>query len=72
LVVRVLRREKVKTKAGRFSCLVVEPGMREEGIFIQKGRKLQLWLTDDDRKVPVLMQVEVFFGHVTARLAKML
>jgi len=72
LVVRVLRRETVKTPAGTFPCLVVEPALRDEGIFIQKGRKLQLWLTDDERKVPVLMRVEVFFGHVTARLAKML
>jgi len=72
LVVRVLRRETVKTKAGTFPCLVLEPALREEGIFIQKGRKLQVWLTDDERKVPVLMSVEVFFGHVTARLAKML
>ncbi|MBI5241592.1 MAG: DUF3108 domain-containing protein [Elusimicrobia bacterium] len=72
LVVRVLRRETVKTGAGTFPCLVVEPALRDEGIFIQKGRKLQLWLTDDERKVPVLMRVEVFFGHVTARLSKML
>jgi hypothetical protein len=72
LVVRVLRRETVKTGAGTFPCLVVEPALRDEGIFIQKGRKLQLWFTDDERKVPVLMRVEVFFGHVTARLSKML
>ena len=72
LVIRDLRRETVKTAAGTFHCLVVEPALREEGIFIQKGRKLQIWLTDDARKVPVLMRVEVFFGHVTASLAKML
>jgi hypothetical protein len=72
LVVRVLRRESVKTPAGSFSCLVVEPRLREEGIFVQQGRNLQIWLTDDERKVPVLMRVEVFFGHVTASLAKML
>jgi hypothetical protein len=71
-VIRVLRRETVRTPAGAFHCVVVEPGMREEGIFIQKGRKLQIWLTDDERKVPVLMRVEVFFGHVTAELSKML
>ena len=71
-VVRVLRRETVKTRAGAFPCVVVEPALRDEGIFIQKGRKLQIWLTDDARKVPVLMRVEVFFGHVTASLAKML
>ncbi len=72
LVIRVLKRETIKTPAGKFSCVVVEPALREEGIFIQKGRNLQIWLTDDERKIPVRMSVEVFFGHVTASLAKML
>ena len=72
LVVRVLRRETVRTPAGKFSTILVEPAIREEGIFIQKGRRLQVWLTDDAKKIPVLMSVEVFFGHVTTALAKML
>jgi hypothetical protein len=72
LVVRVVRRETVRTPAGTFKTVLVEPGIREEGIFIQKGKNLQIWLTDDARRVPVLMKVEVFFGHVTARLSNML
>ncbi|MDD5657291.1 MAG: DUF3108 domain-containing protein [Elusimicrobia bacterium] len=72
LVIKVLGRDTVKTKAGKFDCLVVEPFMREDGIFIQKGRKLQIWLTNDKRRIPVLMRVEVFFGHISARLTKML
>ncbi|MDD5627872.1 MAG: DUF3108 domain-containing protein [Elusimicrobia bacterium] len=72
MVVRVLRRETVKTRAGTFPCLVVEPALRDEGIFIQKGRRLQIWLTEDARKTPVRMSVEVFFGHITASLSKML
>lgn len=72
LVVRVIKKETVKTPAGRFDAVLVEPAIRKEGIFIQKGRRLQIWLTDDEKKVPVLMKVEVFFGHITARLAKMI
>jgi hypothetical protein len=72
LVVRVVKREKVKTPAGTFNTVLVEPGLRQEGLFIQKGKKLQVWLTDDDRKIPVQMKVEVFFGHVSAKLSKML
>lgn len=71
LVVRVLKKERVKTPAGRFDAFVVEPAMRQEGIFIQKGKSLQIWLTDDPKHVPVMMKVEVFFGSITARLAKM-
>jgi hypothetical protein len=72
LVIRVIKKEKVRTPAGAFNTILVEPALRQEGIFIQKGRKLQIWLTDDDRKMPVQMKVEVFFGHVTAKLAKVL
>ena len=71
LVVRVLRRDRVKTPAGDFDALLVEPMLRQEGLFIQKGNRLQVWLSDDSKHVPVLMKVEVFFGSITARLAKM-
>jgi hypothetical protein len=70
LVVRVLRKEKVRTPAGSFATILVEPAIRQEGIFIQKGRHLQVWLSDDARKIPVKMSVEVFFGHIAASLAK--
>lgn len=71
LVIRVIRRETVRVPAGTFSTILVEPAMRQEGLFIQKGRKLQVWLTDDGRKMPVLMKVEVFFGHISAKLVEM-
>ncbi|MFA6028995.1 MAG: DUF3108 domain-containing protein [Elusimicrobiota bacterium] len=71
LVVKVLRREKVRVPAGTFETLVVEPGVRQEGIFVQKGKRLQVWLTDDERHTPVQMKVEVFFGHVSAYLRKL-
>lgn len=71
LVIRVIKKERVKTPAGRFDAFLVEPALRHEGIFVQKGNRLQLWLTDDPKHVPVMMKVEVFFGSITARLSKM-
>lgn len=68
LVVKVLKRETVKTPAGKFDCFLVEPGLREEGIFVAKGKSMQVWLTADGRYVPVMMKAEVFIGHVSARL----
>lgn len=70
LVVHVVKKERVETPAGRFDTILVEPRLRGEGLFIQKGRKLRIWLTDDARKMPVQMKVEVFFGHITAKLAR--
>ena len=68
LVVKVLKRETVKTAAGKFKCIVVEPQFRGEGIFVSKGKSLQVWLTDDKYKMPVKMKTEVFIGSVSAEL----
>lgn len=68
LVVKVIKRETVKTPAGKFKCVVVEPQFRGEGIFVSKGKSLQVWLTDDERKLPVKMKTEVFIGSVSAQL----
>jgi hypothetical protein len=61
--VRVLGRETVKTPAGRFKCVVLEPLLKAGGIFKNKGR-LVIWLTDDDRRIPVLMRSKVMIGSV--------
>jgi hypothetical protein len=68
LVVKVGKREKVKVPAGKFDCFRVEPLLREPGIFIKKGKKLQVWMTADQYRMPVLMRSEVAFGHVAAEL----
>lgn len=68
LVVKVLGKETVKTDAGKFNCWVVEPQFRGEGIFISKGKSLKVWLTDDEYRMPVKMEAEVFIGSVYAEL----
>jgi hypothetical protein len=72
LVVKVTKREQVKVPAGSFPSVLVEPAMRREGLFIQKGKRLRLWLSDDPARRPLMMKVEVFFGHVTAVLREMI
>lgn len=68
LIVKVLKKETVKTAAGKFNCIVVEPQFRGEGIFVAKGKSLKVWLTDDKYKMPVKMEAEVFIGSVSAEL----
>ncbi len=68
LLVNVKKLEKVKVKAGKFLCYRVEPVLRERGIFISKGKKLEVWMTADARHMPVLMRSEIFIGHVSAEL----
>jgi hypothetical protein len=69
LEIKVYRTEIVDTEAGKFRCFVVEPMLKGEGIFKQKGR-LEVWLTDDHLKVPVQMKSKVAVGKITTELVK--
>ncbi len=65
--VKVLRREKIKTSLGRFDTLVIKPLMKSEGIFSRKG-DIIIYLTDDSRRIPVMLKTEVLIGSVVATL----
>ena len=67
LEIHIYKREVVETEAGNFSCFLVEPLLKGEGIFQQKGRLL-VWMTDDKYKIPVQMTSEVIVGHITTEL----
>jgi len=67
LEVRVLGRERVDTPAGKFDCIAIEPLLHAGGIFKSKGR-LVIWLTDDDRRMPVLMKSKVAVGSISVVL----
>ena len=65
--VQVLRREVVETPLGRFKTVVIKPLLRSEGIFSRTG-DIYIWLTDDDRRIPILMKSKVKIGSITATL----
>jgi hypothetical protein len=67
LKVYVNKREKVEVPAGKFNCLQIEPQLKSEGIFRQKGRLL-VWVTDDQYKMPVKMTSKVTIGSIATKL----
>ena len=58
--VAVLRKETVTTAAGTFRTLVVRSQMnlQREGLFYAPG-PLTVWLTDDDQRVPVVIEKRI-------------
>jgi len=70
LEIKTHRKETIKVTAGKFRCLVIEPLLKGEGIFKQKGRLL-IWLTDDQYKIPIQMTSKIVVGHITTELTKM-
>jgi hypothetical protein len=67
IVVKVHRKESVEVPAGKFACIVIEPVMTAGGIFKNSGR-LTIWVTDDARRIPVLMKSKIPVGSVDAVL----
>lgn len=61
------RRETITVQGGTFPCLVVEPLLEGDGIFQAKG-SLTIWLSDDIRRLPVLMKSKIAVGSIRAEL----
>lgn len=69
LRVHVIARETVEVPAGRFVCLKLEPVLAGDGLFRSKGR-LEVWVTADARRVPVLLRSRVTVGAFDAEMAE--
>ena len=65
--VQVLRHEEIENSLGKFKTVVVKPIMKFEGIFARTG-DMYIWLTDDERRIPVRMKSKVRIGSITATL----
>jgi len=65
--VQVIRKERIDTKLGNFDTIVIKPLLKSEGIFNKRG-DMYIWLTNDEKRVPVKMQTRVAVGRVTATL----
>lgn len=68
LEVRVLEKERVSTPAGSFRTIKVQTSFPEGGLLKSEG-DLFIWLTDDEKRVPVMMQSEGKRGLMIASLS---
>jgi len=55
--------------AGKFRCVVVEPVDLQGGLFRNIG-SIYVYVTDDDRKMPVKVATKVLIGEVSAEMTK--
>ncbi len=62
-------REEIEVPAGRFKTVIVEPVLKDDGIFKAKG-KLTIWLSDDARHMPVKMASKIAVGSIRAELLR--
>ncbi|HWQ81104.1 MAG TPA: DUF3108 domain-containing protein [Ignavibacteria bacterium] len=67
LTVKILDRDNADVSAGEFRSVIVQP-LVKEGVLIKKAENIAVWISDDDRKIPVKVQLDVIIGSVKAEL----
>jgi hypothetical protein len=64
----VLKKEKIKVAHGdEIDTILVKPTLQSEGLFQRKGDIL-IWISDDEKRIPVRVATSVSVGNVVAEL----
>jgi hypothetical protein len=72
VTIKVLKRERLELPDGsNVACLVLHPVIDTKGLF-SKRSDTRIWLTDDERRIPVQVRTKFPFGTVTLRLKEMI
>jgi len=71
-VVKYIKRESISVPFGTFSTWLIEPDIKDVGGVFEKSKnaKIQIWITDDERRIPVLLRSKVIVGSFYAELIK--
>jgi hypothetical protein len=65
--VQVLGREKISTSLGETDTIKLRTYPKYDGVFQNKG-EIYFWLTDDARRIPVLMKSVISIGSIVSTL----
>ena len=67
---KIIKKQKIKIAGKSYNTLLVEPEMEGvSGVFKKsKKSKLQIWVTDDKRRIPVRIKSKVTVGSFVANL----
>ena len=69
IYIRYLGKEKLQTKTGDYNCIKFRP-LLINGTIFRGGEKMTVWVTDDDNKIPVLVESPIVVGFIRAELYK--
>ena len=72
-VADVVRRETITVPAGTFDTFLIEPDLAHVGGVFEKspGAKIQLWVSADQRRLPVKLKSKVIVGSFSGELVSM-
>jgi len=66
LFIRYLGKETIKNRDGRqFKCLKFSP-LLVEGTIFKSGEDMTVWVTDDNNRIPIIVEAKILIGSVKA------
>lgn len=68
VVVKVLKRERIKVPAGSFDALLLDVAVETDSGIFKKGGENRLWVTADERRLPIRISSKVGLGSFKAEL----
>jgi hypothetical protein len=72
VILIVHKREEMELPDGsKVPCLVIQPIVGEKGSLFGRQSDTRVWLTDDERRIPVQIRIRFPFGTITMRLKEM-
>lgn len=67
VILEVVGPDTIDVPAGRFSTVVIRPIIKGGGIFAEDAQG-QIWISDDERRLPVQIKTKLAFATITMRL----
>ena len=59
--------ETIRTNLGTFNCKVIRPYREGNNLFKNQG-DMQIWISDDSKRLPVKIQIKMKYGSMTLLL----
>ena len=70
ITVRVLKKERLKVPAGTFETWAVELGLTTDSGVFKKGSDNRIWVTADERHLPIKLSSKMGLGSFQAELVR--
>lgn len=67
LYVRYMGKQKVQLRSGTYNCIVLKP-LLVKGTIFKGGEEMNVYVTDDKNKIPVLVESPILIGAIRAEL----
>lgn len=65
---KVKEQKQIQVDAGTFNCIKVEPRLVGDKGAFNKRDKLEVWLTNDQNRIPIVFWSKIHVGAITAKL----